>query len=142
MKTQETIAISVVGNVTGRSYSGSFTVKTVMTQRDVFSADLMRRQIIGPSPENTPPIQALQLQAYMYAQVNAHTVDAPKFWKDSDGGLDLPDGNVVVAIYEEILKAEEAFAVAIKEDSKKALKELAKKPTKKKPVEDEEENDD
>lgn len=141
MKTQEIISINVVGSTTGRSYSGSFTVKTVMSQRDVFAADLMRRQIIGPSPENTPPIQSLQLQAYMYAQVNAHTVEAPKFWKDTDGGLDLPDGNVVVAVYEEILKVEDAFSTAIKEDSKKALKELTKK-TKKKPAEEDEETDD
>lgn len=54
MKTSKVISVSIVGERTSRSYNGQFTIKTVMTMKDEFQADLRRRQIIGPSPEGTP----------------------------------------------------------------------------------------
>jgi hypothetical protein len=132
MKTTTVVAVNVVGDVTGRAYSGNFTIKSVLSMRDEFTADLRRRQIIGPSPENTPPAATLQWRAYMYGQVTARATETPKFWSDADGGLELPDSNVVAAVYEEILKAEAEFKEAIAADSKKALEKLVKKSPKKK----------
>ncbi len=130
MKTSKVISVNVVGDSTGRSYSGDFTVKMVMTQRDEFHADLRRRQILGPSPDGTPPASKLQWDAFMLGQIQARTVESPKFWQDSDFGMDLEDSNVATAVYNEILKAEDEFKSEILKDSEEALEKLKKKSAK------------
>lgn len=124
------ISVNIIGNRTGRTYSGEFTVKSMMTQKDEFNADLRRRQIIGPSPDGTGPAPALQWKAFMFGQIHARTIEAPPFWEESDGGLNIQDGNVVTEVYEAVLKVEEEVEAAIKAESEKALEKLTKKASK------------
>ena len=130
MQTDKVISVNIAGVKTSRVYMGDFTVKTVMSMKDEFNADLRRRQILGPSPEGTPPAANLQWRAYMYGQVHARTIEAPDFWSETEGGLDIPDENVVSAVYDAILAAEEELQAAIQKDSEAAIKKLKKKPTK------------
>ena len=130
MKMEKIVSVNIVGDKTGRVYAGEFTMKSVMSQRDEFNADLRRRQIIGPSPEGTPPAPALQWKAYMYGQIHARTLESPDFWDKSDGGLNIPDGNVVTEVYDQILKIEEDIQTKIKEESAKAYEKLQKAPKK------------
>ena len=130
MQTDKVVSVNIIGVKTGRAYIGDFTIKTVMSMKDEFNADLRRRQILGPSPDGTPPAANMQYRAYIYGQVQARTLEAPDFWLESDSGLDVPDENVVIAVYDAILEAEEQLGAKIKEDSDKALKKLKKRPMK------------
>lgn len=126
MQTNKVISIDVIGEKTGRVYKGDFTIKLVLSQRDEFNSDLRRRQILGPSPDGTPPAPNLQMKAYMLGEIQARTIEMPDFWRDSDQGLDLTDPNVTLSIYDAIIKAEEEFEKQIKEDSEKAYEKLSK----------------
>jgi hypothetical protein len=127
MKTSKVISVSIVGDRTSRSYSGQFTTKTVMTMKDEFQADLRRRQVIGPSPDGTPPAANLQWRAFMLGQIAVKVLDAPKWWLESNDGLELEDGNVITELYEAILAAEEEVAEDIKKESEEAMDKLKKK---------------
>jgi len=127
MQTSKVISLSIVGDKTGRVYTGEFTVKTVLSQRDEFKADLVRRQVLGPSPDGTPPAAKLQWDAYVIGQVQARSLESPQFWEDSDGGLDIADSNVITEVYDAMLKAEEELVKEIKEEADKAYEKLNKK---------------
>lgn len=127
MKTSKVISVSIVGDRTGRNYNGQFTTKTVSTMKDEFQADLRRRQVIGPSPDGTPPASNLQWRAFMIGQISTKVLDAPKWWIDSYDGLELEDSNVITELYEAVLKAEEEITEDIKKESEEAMDKLKKK---------------
>ena len=141
MQTNKVISVNVIGERTGRVYAGDFTVKLIMSQKDEFQADLRRRVILGPSPEGTPPAPNLQWKAFMFGQLQSRTMEAPTFWTDADNGLDIPDANVVTAVYDALLKAEDDFENAIKKDSEDALKRMQKKNKKEKEEEKEDDSE-
>ena len=130
MQTNKVISVDVIGEKTGRIYKGDFTIKLVLTQRDEFNSDLRRRQILGPSPEGTPPAANLQMKAYMLGEIQARTVEMPDFWRDADQGLELADPNVALSIYDAIIEAEQEFEAKIKKDSEEAYKKLSKEKSK------------
>jgi len=132
MQMDKVVSFNIVGERTGRTYSGSFTFKAMASQRDEFDADLRRRQILGPSPDGTPPAANLQMKAFILGQIYSRSIVAPDFWVQSSDGLDILDQNVVYEIYEAIVKIDEEFSNEIKEDSKKALEKLQKKDKKEK----------
>jgi len=131
MKTSEVFSVNIVGTSTNRSYSGEFTAKTTMTMKDQFAADLKRRQVLGPSPDGTPPAANLQFQAYMIGQLFVKIIDAPKWWQDSNFGLELEDMNVVTELYNSVLELEEKTSKAFEEEADQALEKLKAPPKKK-----------
>ena len=131
MKTSEVFSVNIVGANTKRVYTGEFTTKTTTTMKDEFASDLKRRQVIGPSPDGTPPSANLQWQAYMIGQLFVKLTDAPKWWQDSNGGLDLEDMNVITEVYNAVLEAEDKVIKALDAESEEALEKLKAPPKKK-----------
>lgn len=127
MKTTKVVSVNIVGDRSGNPYTGDFTMKMLMTERDEFNADLRRRQILGPSPDGTPPAAALQWRAFMMGQLAARITDAPEWWLSSDTGMELADRNVVPAIYDAMLEAEEELAGEVKQETEKAVNKITKK---------------
>ena len=113
----------------GENYKGIFEVKTKLTRAERFQADQMRRQILGPSPEGTPPLPALQTEAFILGQLAAHVVKAPKWWTDTgNNGLDLDESSVIFALYDKVLESISKENKALKDEADKTLKKLKKKP--------------
>ena len=117
-------AISEVGETTGEKFTGMFTVKRVLSKREESLADIRRRAILGPQPENS--LSSVANDAYVLGQLAVRIVKAPKWWDESDGGLDLLDSNVLAKIFEETLKAEIEFRKEIAEKTGDAEKVLEK----------------
>ena len=124
METTAKFSVSATGESTGKSYAGDFVVKTVLTRRDIFVADERRRIIVGSNAEAVPP--ALNGEAFMLGQLLVRIVDAPDWWKTSDGGMNIEDANIIGELFRLTLEREEERLVKLKESSKKALKELSK----------------
>jgi hypothetical protein len=123
-ETTSTVSISTTGTRTGKPYQGKITVKTVLNRRENFLADERRRFILGGNAASAPP--ALQGEAFMLGLLYVRIVDGPDWWKNSDGGLELEDENVIGELYK---LTEDAIAEREKElqsQSEKALKTLAK----------------
>lgn len=128
METSKPVEINVVGEETGRVYKGAFTFRGTQTRRQRLYADQVRRRALGPSPEGTEPLPNVNTDAYVIGQCAARVVDAPKWWQESDSGMDLDDSNVILAVYEAALKVEEEVKSALSKDAEKVAKKLKDKP--------------
>lgn len=130
MITTEKFSLNVVGEDSGRAYTGDFTIKSSITRQERFRADQVRRDILGPLPEGQMPLPALQTEAYILGQLAVRVTEAPGWWFDGGtvGGLKIEDDyNVILAVYDEILKIDEKKNQKLKKDSEEALKKLTEK---------------
>lgn len=126
MKPDKTVFVKVVGEQTGETFEGKFLVKGSLVRRDSFRADAIRRDLLGPSPENTPPAPSLQSEAYVTGQVAVRVLKGPKWWDESNLGQELEDSNVIMGIYEAILESDDKETKELVETSKKAADKLKK----------------
>jgi hypothetical protein len=127
METTATFSFITTGKDTGNPYSGEFQVKTLLSRRDAFMADQLRREIVGPSPEGTPPVPALQGEAYMLGQLQVRIISAPAWWKDSNFGRDLLDSNIVSELFELAMAKAIQVKANLQEEAKKGYEDLKKK---------------
>lgn len=127
METTATFSISEIGETTGKSYVGDFTVKTVLTRRELFKIDALRREIIGPSPEGAIVPADLQLEAHMLGHLQVRIVKAPEWWSQAGGGLDLEDLDIIAKLFGFMLKEENKIKSALKKDAERALEKLVNK---------------
>lgn len=125
MEYQNSFSINEIGKVSGRHFTGSFTVKLTLTRADQFAADARRREILGPRPNDA--LDALKLEAFMLGQLSVRVIKAPKFWEDSNGGVLLEDFEVVQKVFDEAVRLENERLDAIQRETSDALKELARR---------------
>ena len=125
---ESTFAIAMKGDTLDHEYTGTFTVRCILTKREELIADVRRRELLGPSADSASPV--ILNNAYVLGQLFVRIVDAPDWWKESDGGADLYDTNVIGEIYAKVLEASAAWRKKVAGESDKAeepLRKLAKK---------------
>lgn len=115
-KFEETFHVSVVGETSGENYPGKFTVRTRLSFKDALTRDSVRRNLLGATPE-TASVRANSV-ADVFSELAVRIVDAPSWWTNSDGGLELCDDNVVAAVYKAAMEAGKA---AVKEQVDQAI---------------------
>lgn len=113
------------GDVTGKDYAGVFTVKTRLTHNDRFKQDAIKRGLLGGDPTTASP-QA-QSMAEAFSQISIRVIDAPDWWKQSDGGTQLADFSVITSIYTKAIEAENAEIDKVVKSAKN-IKESLKTP--------------
>jgi hypothetical protein len=119
-----TFTVDVKGEVTERQYTGVFTTKARLTQRDYLLEDQIRRDIIGPNAQSASAMATGISIAVSYLKVRV--LKAPKWWTDSDGGLDLEDDNILAAVYYKAVEAEKEDKKVLADQAEKARQELKK----------------
>lgn len=125
MEATTQFTISEIGEYSGKNYSGTFKVKTLLTRSDMFVSDQRRRDILGANGEQA--LDVLKAEAFMLGQLYVRVLDAPKFWKDSNFGLDLEDVNVISSIYKKCMEAETERLASISKEAEVAKQSLIKK---------------
>ena len=128
---ESTFAIAMKGDTLDHQYTGSFTVRCILTKREELIADIRRRELLGPIAEAAGP--TVSNNAYVLGQLFVRIVDAPDWWKESDGGADLYDTNVIGEVYAKVLEASAEWRKRVGAEAKKAeepVKKLAKKAPK------------
>lgn len=118
-------SISEKGENTGRDYSGVFKVKTLLTRSDMFLSDQRRRDILGPNGETA--LDALKAEAFMLGQLFVRIVEAPKFWPESNFGLELEDVNVISALFSKCMEIENERKTGLSKKADEAKQSLIKK---------------
>ena len=122
--------INIVGDNSGNPYNGTFKVRTLLTRRQVALADEMRRSILGPSPEGATARVAMD--AFVSGQLYVRVLEAPEWFKNSgQGGIDLPDINVLEEIFSKAIDSENARRSALLKESDQAATALKEKEEKK-----------
>ncbi len=123
MNTNRSITFDYKGVETGHRYHGKFTIKTSITKRESFTADEFRRTALGSNSRDAP--SQLQTDAYIAGQLFVFITDAPKWWKESDSGMELPtEDQVSYALYDAILAEIAAFKAEKAAEAEELVKTL------------------
>lgn len=120
-------SISIVGESSKERITGKFRAKTVLSHRDYIKKDQERRRLIGNFGGD--PDDRCRNLSIICSELSVRLTETPGWWKDSDGGLDLVDDNVLANVFNEAMRIEkEAYeekqkqADAAKADLKEELK--------------------
>ena len=124
MENIKQIEISAIGETTGKSYSGTFKIKGILSRRDLFQADVGRRRILGPN--STDALPALQGEAYMLGMLQVRVLEAPEWWSLNANGELLEDANVIAELFESSIKASDEVLKEINKKATAALEKLSK----------------
>jgi hypothetical protein len=127
METTTTFTLSMTGKDTQKPFNGTFKAKLILTIREKLYADAERRQLVGPSPEGTPPAPSMQGYGYMLGQLRARLVEYPEWWKDSNFGSELEDDNIVEEIWDKVFEAEKEYKAGLQKEVKGIAKSLREK---------------
>jgi hypothetical protein len=126
-KDGETVTVSVVGEISEDTFAGVFRAKTRMSYGDTLTQDRVRRELLGEA--GGTPSRRAALVAEMLSELYVRVLDAPSWWKNSAGpsgipGMNLEDENVLVKVYNEVLKKDRAIAKALAAEAEQARKDL------------------
>lgn len=105
-----------VGEITGKKYDGRFTVLCVLNMAQRHALELEKTRLLG---NYSSPTDGLAGIALVLANLRSKIIDAPEWWKQSGGGYDLMDEDVLVTLYQKIQDAEIQWRETLKERAKK-----------------------
>lgn len=100
----------------GQHYDGRFTVLCVLDMRTKHRLELEKTRLMG---NHASPTDELAGIAIILATLRTRIVDAPEWWKQSDGGYDITDFDALTALYEKVMDAEKEWRLKLKEKAKK-----------------------
>lgn len=110
------------GTTTGESYTGKFKVRTRLSFRDQLRRDEIRRSLLGPNPAGTS--DGASFVASIVSEMAVRTIESPSWWKNSDGGLDMADLNILAEVFALASKAEQELVSSLVKDGEKAQADL------------------
>ena len=111
-KNESIFDIDIVGDTTFKQYQGQFTVRCVLTAGQRHNMELEKSRLLGTSPQ---PTDALIGLAEVLGTLRAKVVEAPEWWKQSIGGSNLSDENVLMELYAKVGEAENKWRLKVKE---------------------------
>lgn len=119
----KTFSIHVVGETTGETWTGDFTVKTRLSKIEQCLQDNAFRFYLG---ESNPQYASVEVQsiATVLSQLKVRITKAPKWWEEAKQGERLEDDAVLKAVYDGAMKAEADYRKDLKERQDKARDEL------------------
>jgi hypothetical protein len=126
MQNEQNFTVSVVGELSGETFRGDFKVRKLLSHRQQLAYDAKRRELLGTNPNGTS--NRADSLTEVFAQLSVRIVEAPSWWVESGGGMDLIDDNVVIKVFEQTMLAEREAREAIAkraEESKAALGKIA-----------------
>ncbi|WNM70150.1 hypothetical protein [Myxococcus phage Mx1] len=119
---QKQFSIHVVGEATGKTYTGDFVVQVVLGSRHHFLTDQLYRKYLGGDPTHAD--SDVKFRAKVLSEINGAIVQAPLFWREEGDGVDLLDDNVLSEVYSGLLKKVEEFENERQEKTKAAADKL------------------
>ncbi len=121
-------SISLVGDETGEKWVGDFRAKERLTHRDTLIKDARKRELLGPNAGSPDP-RAYSV-AVIVAELTVRLTKMPKWFEESELGLDLADENVLADIWDKAMKVQtdaQALRAKKSDEDRKALEDDAKK---------------
>lgn len=111
-KNESVFDIDINGDTSGKRYEGQFSVRCVLNMGQKHAMELEKTRLMG---NHSSPTDELIGYAVLFANLRAKIMDGPEWWKQSIGGSNIMDENVLVAVYNKILDAEVQWKEKVKE---------------------------
>ncbi len=125
-KYESSFSVNVVGEDTGESFLGKFTVKTRLSHGEKIEQDIVRRNLLGGQPNGAVANERSLNTCEILSQLAVRVVSAPSWWENSDNGKSLYDDNVLVEVFTKAVQVEVDAKAELKKAADEAKKELVK----------------
>lgn len=113
---EKTFDFQHTGETTGKEYVGRFTVLCVLNVGQKHALSLEKTRLLGNYQNPTDDLAGL---AIILANLRAKVVEAPEWWKQSQGGALIEDEDALVVLYRKIQEAEFEWKEELKKKSQK-----------------------
>jgi hypothetical protein len=113
-KNEKSFLFNHTGELTGRKYEGTFTVKCVLNMADKRRLEIEKSSI---SADLMNPTNNLSAIATVVANLRVRVVNSPDWFKQSIQTLDLLDEDVIFEIYSQCLNKSEEWITEVKKSS-------------------------
>jgi hypothetical protein len=113
-KNERTFCFSVKGEVTQQSFDGEFTVICIPNMTQKRAIEIERSRL---SADLSNPTANLFSLAMMLANLRVRILNAPGWWNDSNGGGNLKDDNVLLSLFEEVMRQEDAWREEVRKQA-------------------------
>lgn len=105
------------GADTGKRYEGQFKVLCLLDMGQRHRLELEKTRLLGNHPNPTDGLAGI---AIILATLRVKILDAPEWWKQSNGGYSIQDEDALVALYDKVLAAEAEWRQQMMDKGKKA----------------------
>ena len=106
------------GELTGKKYEGQFTVIAALNMGQRHALEMEKTRLLG---NYLNPTDALAGMAIILGNLRTKIIDSPEWWRQSNGGLEIMDEDVLVALHNKIKEVEAKWREDLKEKAKVAL---------------------
>jgi len=105
-KNERTFTINKVGADTGHKYEGTFTVRCILDMGGKHAEELEKTRLMA---DYANPSNGLWGIATTLSKLRGRIVDSPDWWKQSDGGTNILDEDVILFMYDECKRLEKEW---------------------------------
>lgn len=102
---------------TGKKYEGQFKVLCLLDMGQKHRLELEKTRLLG---NHANPTDGLAGIAIILANLRIKIIDAPEWYKQSNGGFNIQDEDALVALYDKVLAAEVEWRQQMMDKGKKA----------------------
>lgn len=110
----------------GKKYDGRFTVLCSLNVGQKHAMAMEKTRLLGNYANPTPDLAGF---AEVLATLRAKVVDAPNWWKQSNGGSLIEDEDCIVALYNKCDEAEKAWKEELKKKAEPAQPDQNSQPS-------------
>jgi hypothetical protein len=114
------------GADTGKRYEGQFKVLCLLNMGQKHALELEKTRLMG---NHANPTDGLAGIAVILANLRIKVIDAPEWWKQSNGGYAIQDEDTLVALYDKLLETEVEWRKQMSEKGKKAQETTSQSST-------------
>lgn len=109
----------------GNNYKGVFTVKCLLNIGEKHQMELEKTRLMGNYSNPTDELYGI---ATVLANLRAKLIDAPGWWKDSRAGAALEEEDLLSALYNKVLEAENQWMEDLRKQTDKTATPAAADP--------------
>lgn len=108
---EKTFDFEETGLDTEKKYEGRFTVLCLLNVGQKHSLSLEKTRLLGNYPNPTDDLAGF---AVILANLRAKIIDAPEWWKQSQGGALIEDENILVTLFRKLEETEQQWKADLK----------------------------
>jgi hypothetical protein len=118
----EPVNLHVLGDKSGQTFMGAFSVLKRLTHRLELNKNRTYRELLGPNSADSDDDS--KLRAEILSELSVAFTTVPAWWQECSGGLDIPDSNVIVKLYELVMGVRKQAIDDLNKKSTETVKEL------------------
>lgn len=108
---ERTFSFDHVGEDTGKEYKGQFTVLCLLNVGQKHALSLEKTRLLGNYANPTDDLAGF---AVILANLRAKIVEAPEWWKQSQGGVTIEDEDALLALFRKVEESEAQWKADLK----------------------------